>query len=727
MKDSQLELIGTVEKFLFQDNENGFSVFIIQNDSKENITISGYAPNIKVGQEVKLRGFFINHPKFGRQFKANECSSVMPNSLTGIKKYLSSGVIKGIGQVYADKLVNYFGKDIFEIIEKRPDRLAEVSGIGSKKIEKIIQAWQEQKDISSIMIFLQEKNISANIAVKIYKKYRQESIAILSENPYRLADEIWGIGFKTADEVAQKLGFDLLRKERIAAGINYAIANNSKQGHLYIEIEELKKKVIELLVLDNDSETIKKVLKEAFYYLYERDKIKIINYNNQNLITNSQYYYIEKNLALKTENLIKYKSKFDFDINKIYKNLRLNKNSIELNQEQQLGIIRSLENKLTIITGGPGTGKTTLIKNLLEILDSENINYKLAAPTGRATKRIMEGTSRYATTIHRLLDYDLSIMNFKHNENNRLNLDFLIIDEASMIDLFLANAILKAMPYNAHLVLIGDIDQLPSVGPGNFLSDLISSEKVTVTKLSQIFRQAQDSLIIVNAHKINNGQFPVTDLENSKKDFLFIKEEDPENIANHLKKILFITLKKHNISIEDSIVLTPMNRGTIGTYSLNIILQDMLNPDNLSLNLNGFKFRIDDKVMQIRNNYEKKVYNGDIGKIEDINYQDKELYVNFSQEVVTYDFSELDELTLAYSISIHKSQGSEYSAVIVPIFTQHFMLLQKNLIYTALTRAKKLCIFIGQSKALAIAIKNNKKIQRLTLLKQLLTENIEPS
>lgn len=725
------QITGTVERFLFQDNESGFTIFVIQNKQTQ-ITVSGYTPNIKIGQEVKITGSFIVHPKFGKQFKAQECISTMPNSLSGIKKYLGSGIIKGIGPAYADKLVNYFGQNILEVIDKNPTRLQEVNGIGPKKIEKIVSAWQEQKEIANIIVFLQEKNISCNIAVKIYKKYKQEAIAILSDNPYRLADEIWGIGFKTADEIAQKLGFDLLRKERIAAGINYTITTATQHGHLYIEIEELKEKTITLLNLehiDNNQENIKQILKQAFYYLYEKDKIKVINYNNQNLITLSQYFFTEKNVSDKIKNIINYKSKLNFDIDKIYQKLRTSnessKNNIELNEQQQLGIMGSFKNKVTVITGGPGTGKTTLIKKLLELLESENVNYKLAAPTGRATKRMIEGTGRYATTIHRLLDFDVSIMNFKHNENNTLNLDFLIIDEASMIDIFLANAILKAIPYNAHIVFIGDVDQLPSVGPGNVLNDLISSQKIAVTRLTQIFRQAQDSLIVINAHKINNGQYPVSNIENSKNDFIFIKEEDPENITSHLKKILFITLKKYNIAIDDSIVLTPMNRGTIGTYSLNSILQEMLNPNNTITTPGAHKFKVNDKVMQIRNNYDKKVYNGDIGKIEAIDLEERQIKVNFSDNIVLYEFEELDELVLAYSISIHKSQGSEYSCVIVPIFTQHFMLLQKNLIYTALTRAKKLCIFIGQTKALAIALKNNKTIKRVTLLKELLTDDLQ--
>lgn len=721
----QLEsLTGTVERILFQSADNGFTVLLLQAGSRNNITVKGYIPNIQVGQELEIKGSWVQHSKFGKQFEVQHCISLMPTTLVGVKKYLSCGLIKGIGPKYADRLVSYFGADVLKVIDKNPERLQEVSGIGQKRIDQIKLAWQEQKEIANLMVFLQEKGITPSHAARIYKQYKHNSIAVLHENPYRIADEIWGIGFKTADEIAQKLGILPDSANRITAGIIYVISISSQQGHLYVELNDLKAKTLALLGLDPQREEL---IKNALHTLYTQEKIKYITQNDLHYITLSNYFFCEKSAAKKIKALLAKPSIFDFNIDAIYQMLCIAKSyEISLNEDQQKGIISCLLNKVTIITGGPGTGKTTLIKKLLNILDIQKVSYKLAAPTGRAAKRIIEGTGKYATTLHRLLEFDVSTLKFTYNENNALSLDFLIIDEASMIDIFLFHAILKALPDNAHLVLIGDIDQLPSVGPGNVLNDLISSHKINCVRLTQIFRQAQDSLIVVNAHRINKGEFPVSFLPNAKKDFIFIKEEDQEKIVAHLKQILFIELNKRGISVDDSIILTPMNKGAIGTYNLNHILQQLLNPENTyqQVTYSGTVFKHKDKVMQIRNNYDKQVYNGDMGIIEEIDLEGKQLIVNFSDSrVVTYEFDELNELMLAYAISIHKSQGSEYSAVIVPVFTQHFMLLQRNLIYTALTRAKKLCIFIGQVKAIAMALRNTKGSQRITFLKTFLVSD----
>lgn len=724
------EIFGIVDKFVFQNNENGFAVLALQekNSSKNSslITVKGIFPNLQVGQEIKLKGSWVFHPKFGKQFEAKECISILPTSITGLKKYLGSGLIKGIGPVYADRLVNKFGLDTLTIIDESPGRLNEIDGLGQKRIEKIKDAWKEQKEIANLLVFLQDKGISQSLAGKIYKHYKDKSISILTENPYQLAEEVWGIGFRTADEIAQKLGFDLYCPYRISAGIIYVISLSAQQGSLYVELENLKNKIFEILQLNKDdhSELIKKTLVD----LHQKEKIKLITKGNDNFLTISSHFFTEKAVSEKIKKILETPHSLSFDIDRIYNSLRVEKpGEIYLNENQQKAVLSCFQNKITIITGGPGTGKTTVIKKLLSVLDEYKASYKLAAPTGRAAKRMIEATGKFAMTIHRLLEFDGGSFKFHHNETNALKTDFLIIDEASMIDIFLAHNILKSLSLKSNLILIGDIDQLPSVGPGNFLNDLISSEKIGCVRLTQIFRQAQDSLITLNAHKINNGEFPKTNLPDCKRDFMFIPEENPELIVDHLKKIFSITLRQHGLSQDDSIVLTPMNKGNAGTIFLNNLLQTLLNPEQGDfVNHHGAKFKVNDKVMQIRNNYDKKVYNGDIGVIKSIDNEDRELIVSFSENSqIAYDFNELDELVHAFAISIHKSQGSEYSVVIVPLFTQHFVLLQRNLIYTAITRAKKLCIFIGQTKAIALALKNNKNHERITFLKDFLIDSSE--
>lgn len=717
-KNDQLQ--GSVERVIFQ-SQDGFSVFRLNVGNKQEI-IRGKILGLQPGQELDLEGSWVFHPKFGRQFDATKCITCLPTSISGIKKYLGSGLIKGIGKTYAEKMVNRFGANIIKIIEESPERLLEVDGIGPQRLEKILDSWKDQKEISNIMIFLQDKDISAAYAIKIYKKYGHSSIPLIMENPYRLAEEVWGIGFKTADQIAEKLGVEKDSPKRIKAGIIFAINNESGNGHLYVELETLKTMTAGLLELSDPEQK----LKTALTALYNEDKIKLISLDDKHYVTLSKLYFVEKSVSKKINTLISKKPKFELDLNSIYQKLRTSED-IQLNEDQQEGILTALQNKITIITGGPGTGKTTLIKQLLKILDENHLKYKLAAPTGRAAKRITEGSGKYALTIHRLLEFDPKIMGFKKDESDCLSLNYLIIDEASMIDIFLANSILKALSQDAHLILIGDIDQLPSVGAGNFLNDLIESKKIPTIKLTQIFRQAKDSLIVQNAHRVNKGEFPVSDLPNSKKDFYFIKENDPLKVINHLKSIFFTHLNKARISFEETVVLVPMNRGTVGTQNLNAELQKLLNPGvKPYLNHMGFSYKVGDRVMQIKNNYDKSVFNGDMGTIEKIDQSEKNLFVRFyDTRLIEYDFNEMDELVLAYATSIHKSQGSEYSAVIIPIYTQHFTLLQRNLVYTAITRAKKLCIFIGQPKALAIAIKNNKSLKRITFLKEFLTTDLE--
>ncbi len=723
-----VELCGTIDKQIYKNHENGFAIFNLKVNSKEKVIVQGYLPEIHQGEQVTLKGEWNFHKKFGRQFVAKECVAQLPSSTIGIQKYLASGMIKGIGPKFAERLVNKFQEKTLEIIDKKPELLHQVNGVGPSRVEAITKAWQDQKEISKVMVFLKSKDVSTAFAVKIYKTYGNESISKIQENPYRLIEDIWGIGFKSADKLALQLGMEKDSLKRVQSGILHSITEIISEGSLYIEVEKAKKQTLNILELEkNDTNNL--LVKQSLNELYQKAKIKLIEFKETKFISLPQYYFSEKNISKKILQLLDYKyDKKDFDLKKIYDQIRKpDSNKIDLNDDQQKGILACLKNKITIITGGPGTGKTTLIKKLLEVLETNKSIFKLAAPTGRAAKRMFEGTGRSSYTLHRLLEFTPQTMSFLKNEQNALDLDFLIIDEASMIDTFLMQSILRALPYNANLILLGDVDQLPSVGAGNILNDLIESKKIATIKLTEIFRQAQDSLIIVNAHKINNGEFPTSKSE-GKKDFVYLKQNDPEEIFPILHKIYKYKLKQRGIDPKKTIVLTPMNRGIAGTQRINQELQEILNPANTNkkqINRYGQIYREGDRVMQIRNNYDKLVFNGDIGNIDKIDTIDQKIFIDFANRVLEYDFVELSEIVLSYAISIHKSQGSEFAAVIIPIFMQHFILLQRNLIYTAITRAKKLCILMGQTKAIAMGIKNNKGKKRHTFLKEFLTTNLE--
>ncbi|NBV40598.1 ATP-dependent RecD-like DNA helicase [bacterium] len=721
MDQTTEHISGVVDKIVYESTDTGYTVFVLLH-KQEPYTITGTFHSIQPGQQLHIQGSWKYHPKFGKQFIASNYTSVLPSSVVGLKKYLGSGLIKGIGPIYANKLVDYFKEETLSIIDQEPQRLYEVPGIGKKRVEQIISSWIDQKYIAHIIVFLQEKGVSTTYATKIYKTYGKQSIALLTENPYRLTDDIWGIGFKTADDIAQKLGFAKNSLARIASGVLFALSQANSVGHLYQEVDAVKHHACELLELNLQEHN--SLLKQALTNLYNNDKIKLISYNEKHFITTSILYHTEKGVATRLQTLLDKEPTLNLDIQKIYTELDTHQ-KIQLHEQQIKGIIGCLTNKISIITGGPGTGKTTLISCLLEILERHNIAFTLAAPTGRAAKRMMEGTKKYAQTIHRLLAFDPGTMQFSYNEKNALKTDFLIIDEASMIDIFLANAIIKAVPHHAHVIFIGDTDQLPSVGPGNFLHDLIASKKVSFVRLEHIFRQAQNSMIIVNAHKINHGDFPTGQMEGCKKDFYFIKQEDPTKAFETITKILQSQLKIHHISPENATILVPMNKGSVGTHTLNHQLQQLLNPGQKPhASFAGTQYKVGDRVMQIKNNYDKKIFNGDIGTITSIDTSEQILLIQFDDRSVEYDFSDLSELVLAYAVTIHKSQGSEYDAIIVPIFTQHFTLLQRNLLYTAITRAKKVCFFVGQPRAVAMGIKNTKTVHRITFLEKFLTENI---
>ena len=723
---SVTELVGTVQKCLFRNAENGYMVFILALNAKETVTVTGCFPDVHEGTRVVLMGTWQFNPKFGKQFTATQCSVQLPQTASGIEKYLASGLIKGIGPTFARRLVSHFGEKTLEVIEKTPHRLSEVSGVGPKRIEQIMAAWQEQKEISRVMVFLQDKEVGTGLASKIYKAYGQASIEMISKNPYRLIEDVWGIGFKTADTLALKLGFAVDAVLRIQAGIVHTIGLAIADGHLYKVVVDVMREALALLELRPEHD--EPLIKNAMRLLYDAEKIKIVTYQSVHYASLPQYYFSEKGIAQKIRFFLEPRERgWSIDSDAAYKMLSADRgDGVSLNEEQQRGVMMCLQNPISVVTGGPGTGKTTLLKSLLMVLEEQRVTVKLAAPTGRAAKRMFEGTGRSTETLHRMLEFSPMTMNFMRNEQNAIQADFVIVDEASMIDVFLMHSLLRALPERAHLVLLGDVDQLPSVGAGNVLHDLINSEKVPVTRLKHIFRQAQDSLIIVNAHRVNSGEFPSSKglWETSKKDFLYTKQDQPEELFPFLKTFFQDTVKKHHFAWQQAVVLTPMNRGIAGTQRINQELQMILNSAGAggpTVTRYGTEFRLDDRVMQIRNNYDKFVFNGDIGYITGINAEDQEVTVTFGERPLVYQFLELSELVLAYAISIHKSQGSEFDIVVIPIFMQHFMLLQRNLIYTAITRAKKLCVLVGQARAIAMGVGNVKGTKRVTFLQQFLT------
>ncbi|QQR63357.1 AAA family ATPase [bacterium] len=569
------------------------------------------------------------------------------------------------------------------------------------------------------------KGVSSTYAVKIYKAYKQQAIELMLENPYRIAEDIWGIGFAIADTIAQKLSVAPDSVKRFRAALLHVLSTSTQNGHVYVELESLKKATAELLSLDVAISASK--VKIVLHDLYNEEKIKLVSKGQEHFIALAFHYKAEKGIADLLLELQKATSFLNIDQNKLYELLRTDqKNGAQLHEQQQKGVMSVFTCNVTIITGGPGTGKTTLVKSVLNLCDQFAVSYKLAAPTGRAAKRLTQSANRQAVTLHRLLEFDPATMQFTKNAQNALDCKLLVVDEASMIDIFLMYALLKAVARGTHLVFIGDVDQLPSVGSGNVLSDLIQSDLIPTVRLTHIFRQAHESLIVTNAHRINKGEFFVTFDETTPhaKDFYFIKEENPDTIQEHLRHVFKSVLVQKKIALDATAVLVPMNRGSVGTVALNQMLQNLLNPRSDDAIVYGsYTFKVSDRVMQIRNNYDKHVFNGDIGTVVLIDKNEKELHVQFDQLVV-YDFSELDELVLAYAISIHKSQGSEYDAVIIPLFMQHYTLLQRKLLYTAVTRAKKICILIGQPKAFWTAIRNSVTQVRLTLLKDFLASNL---
>ncbi len=725
------EIEGVVERITFQNEENGYTIARLKLESGrgEEITLVGTLSGVNVGEAIRVKGAWVAHPQYGRQFEIHQFTIQLPATLAGMEKYLGSGLIKGVGPVTAGKIIAAFGLDSLDVIETTPHRLMEVPGIGQRKVEIIAAAWEAQKQIKEIMLFLQTHGVSPTLAVKIYKAYGDNSIEVVRNDPYRLAKDIYGIGFRTADKIALQIGLPHDSPYRIRAGLVYSLSSLSEDGHCYAEQEAWMAESAQLLELAKNlcqPEVVELVLQgeviqeDSAYYL-------------------PPFFYAENGSAKKIARLITASSDRLAAFQKVTwpdAFSWLDENTpIQLSPLQKEAIQMALTNKVSILTGGPGTGKSTITASVIKLLKTRGASILLAAPTGRAAKRLTEATGLPAKTIHRLLEFSpTAISGFQRDQKNPLDADMIVIDETSMVDILLANHLLAAIGAGSHVLFVGDADQLPSVGPGNFLRDLIQSQVIPVTRLDVIYRQAEDSYIIFNAHRINQGLLPTFSKESI--DFFIFQEDDPEKAANRVVELASQRITdRFGFSAERDIqVLSPLHRGTTGVTELNERLQNALNPPapgKVEFHHGSRVFRIGDRVMQLRNDYERQVFNGDMGVIQSIDLEEQILLVEIDGRPIQYDWATLDELIHAYAISIHKSQGSEYPVVIIPMLTQHYRMLQRNLLYTAVTRARKLVVLVGTRQAVQMAVKNNHIAIRNTRLKErlvtCLTELRDPS
>jgi exodeoxyribonuclease V alpha subunit len=739
-------LSGSVERITYYNPENGYTVLRLRPEQQTGIhsvpksglsldglaTVVGNLPEVSPGEFLRLQGGWTRHATHGSQFKAEVCEQTLPATLAGIQGYLGSGMIKGIGPKLAERIVGKFKEETFDVIEQAPERLLEVPGIGMDRTGRITQAWEEQKQVKEIMVFLHGHGVSTNLAVKIYKTYGDQSLQIVQQNPYQLERDIYGVGFKTADRIARALGLPLEHPSRIEAGIIFALNETIGEGHVFIPRETLAERAVELLEAPAD------LIAPALDRLVQEDRIRLdmIPLNNKppeaagpavgeaaaaygsSVIYLTPLYFGERGVAERLRALV-----HAFPARKAVNQMLFSDE--QLSEEQRSAIQMALTNPVSVLTGGPGTGKTTCLKALIATLEAQGTKYALASPTGRASKRLSEATGRPAKTIHRLLEFS-PVEGFRHNDENPLDLDFLVVDEASMLDLLLTNNLLKAVQPGTRLLFVGDVDQLPSVGAGDVLRDLIDSKTIPVSRLNTIFRQAAGSKIVTNAHLINQGKSP--DFSKEEGDFYLFPAQEAAAAADWVIQLVTerIPGKFGFDAIHDIQVLAPIYRGPAGVTILNDRLQEKLNPPSNSKperRLFGTVFRLGDKVMQTQNNYDKDIYNGDIGLIHSMDVVEQNLVVSFDGRNVTFDWSEADQLTLAYAISVHKAQGSEFPVVVMPIVTQHYMMLQRNLLYTAITRARQLCVLAGSRRAISMAVRNNKVAQRFTALEWRLLQN----
>ncbi len=714
-------LSGRIDRITYLNEENGYTVAqVIVPGRDDPVTVVGNLINPIPGEFVKMKGTWGVHATFGKQFRVDSYTVSVPTTIDGIRKYLGSGLIKGIGPKMADRIIRRFGQETLDIIGENPQRLMEVEGIGAKRVDMVKATWQNQKEIRDVMIFLQSYGIGAAYAARIYKQYDRDTILVVRDNPYQLAEDISGIGFTTADRVAAKLGFDRQSEFRVRAGVIYLLHRLAEEGHVYYPFRLLISKARELL----DVEPM--LIEKALNHIQEENKVVIERpagvtdggAMEDASVYLSHFHFCETQIAAKLVSLGRIPSdlpttEVDRALTEVQRRL-----SIALASEQIHAVKKAFTQKVLIVTGGPGTGKTTIIDVIVRVCHRLGQKTLLAAPTGRAAKRMSEATGHSARTIHRLLEFSFQKGGFQRNEDRPLNCRYLVIDEVSMIDTVLMHQLLKAVALDTSLILVGDVHQLPSVGAGMVLGDIIASGCFGVVGLTEIFRQAQSSRIIVNAHRINEGEMPDLSPMNHKTDFYFRKRDDPQEalgfiinlVTDHIPRVFGFD------PMEDIQVLSPMHKGAVGAVNLNRELQETLNPHGDAVRRGDFRLRVGDKVMQVKNNYDREVFNGDMGRIHRIDPDAREVIVNFDGRPVNYPFAEIGELSLAYAISVHKSQGSEYPAVVIPLLTQHYVLLQRNLLYTAVTRGKKLVVVVGSKKALAMAVKNAKTQMRYTKL-----------
>ena len=714
-------IFGYIERITFQNPENGYTIAQLKiTNIKDLVCIVGVMPTLLPGLTVRCEGEWKIHLVHGRQFTVNQFKIEAPADLLGIKKYLGSGLIKGIGPTYAKHIVDKFGVDTLNIIDLYPERLLEIPRLGQKRIDKIKSCWSEQKAVRDVMLFLQTHGVTPAYAQKIFKNYGNESVARVTENPYRLARDIMGIGFKIADAIAKKLGIKHDSDVRIDAGVEFVLSELSSDGHVCYPLDEFLKLAADKLEVPLGS------IQGRIQTLKNEQRIELFdlvsNFKLQTFIWSMSLFVSETGIAREIKRLIESSCSLrSVDLAKALEWVQT-KLAIKLAENQSLAVSNCLTEKLHIITGGPGTGKSTITNAILSITEKLTTKILLMAPTGRAAKRMSEITGKKALTIHSSLEYDFRKGGFKRNRENPLDCDLVIVDEASMIDTYLMYSLLKAIPSHCRLIFVGDIHQLPSVGPGTVLKDMISSQSISVTLLNQIFRQAAGSRIITNAHKINSGIFP--DINNlSESDFHFLEAEQPENVLKNIVALVTQRLpQKYGYDpLMDIQVLTPMKKGVVGAENLNSVLQESLNPGKDPLFRAGRKFMLGDKVMQIRNDYKKEVYNGEVGIVSDIDLSEQQVRVKIDDREILYEFSDLDELVLAYAVSVHKFQGSQCPCIVMPVHTTHYALLYRNLLYTGVTRGQKHVILIGNKKALSIAVNNDDVRKRYTGLNQALT------